>query len=542
MPNEIRIDDTTKELSYGPSLSRRFWLWFWVWSWLSKLGSRPVLLFLVVAFAATVMLMYRPFSQMEGGDDAIWDYISQSIVRGQVPYRDVIENKAPGAGYLSALMIEAGKLAGVRDVAAIRSGYVCLAGLLCVLTYLVAEAYFHSRLAAALAFLVPLLSTDFAVMLISGTRPKLPMIVFGLCTLLLIAKDKPFWAGFCSMLSCLCWQPGLLFTGTAVLIFSKYLLSWRDGRALKVLAGASVPLLVTISYFYWIGALDELWKATIDYNVRVYMPEGNLGAGVAAARLWHLMNEVMGTSILWVKLSAFGFLVFAIKQVWSKLRSLDGFMTQALFKDALVIAPVVYLIFHVISYPGEDDLIPLFPFIGLFAAYLFLAVARLVGSVGFLRRKVPAIRFAGCLLVIPICLAIVPVVRRGATYRLEEGRTLAGQQRAFEAISDVLGRNDKIYVHGTLEILVLLNRQNMNPYILFSRGTDEYVSRKLPGGFGDLLRQMEAEAPKVISLSRLQQVLHKDELLQWAAERYDKLPLEFAHDSVYVRKGRIDGD
>src|SRR5437773_9652592 len=105
MPNEIQIDDTTKELSYRPSLSRRFWLW----SWLSKLGSRPVLLFLVFAFAATVMLMYRPFSQMEGGDDAIWDYISQSIVRGQVPYRDVIENKAPGAGYLSALMIQAGQ-------------------------------------------------------------------------------------------------------------------------------------------------------------------------------------------------------------------------------------------------------------------------------------------------------------------------------------------------------------------------------------------------------------------------------------------------
>src|SRR5436190_14319698 len=224
MPNEIQIDNPTKETAYEHRLSR--------------FGSKPVLLVLVFVFGATVMLMYRPFSQMEGGDDAIWDYISQSIVRGQVPYRDVIENKAPGAGYLSALMIQAGKLARVRDVLAIRSGYVCLAGLLCVLTYLVAEAYFQSRLAAILAFLIPLLSTDFAVMLISGTRPKLPMIVFGLGTLLLIAKDKPFWAGFCSMLSCLCWQPGLLFTGTAVLIFSKYLLSWRDGRALKVLAGA----------------------------------------------------------------------------------------------------------------------------------------------------------------------------------------------------------------------------------------------------------------------------------------------------------------
>lgn len=521
MPNEIQIDDTTRGI-HSP--------------WPSRFGATPVLLLLVFLFGATVMLMHRPFSQMEGGDDAIWDYIAQSIVRGQVPYRDVIENKAPGAGYLSAAMIEAGKLAGVPDVIAIRIGYVGLAGLLCVLTFLVAEVYLDSRLAATIAFLVPLLSTDFAVMLISGTRPKLPMIVFGLATLLLIAKDKPFWAGLCSMLSCLCWQPGLLFTGAAFLIFSKYLTSWRDGRALKVLAGAAVPLFAIISYFFLIGALDQLWKATIDYNVRVYMPEGNLGAGVAVSRLWHLIEKAMGTSIIWIKLSALGFLMLAIKQVWSKFAAANAFSARVLFKDALLISPVVYLVFHVISYPGEDDLIPLFPFLGLFVAFLFLEIARFLVSVKGFRTKVPVIKFAEWLLVIPITLLVVTVFSRAARYELEEGRTLAGQQKAFEAISDVLGPDDKIYVHGTLEILVLLNRPNLNPFILLSRGTDEYVSRKLPEGFTSLLQQMESEAPKVISLSRLQQVLHKDELLHWAAERYDKLPLEFAHDSVYVRK------
>jgi len=58
-------------------------------------------------------------------------------------------------------------------------------------------------------------------------------------SLLMIAKDKPFWAGVCSMLSCLSWQPGLLFTGVAILIFSRYLTSWRDWRALKVTLGRS---------------------------------------------------------------------------------------------------------------------------------------------------------------------------------------------------------------------------------------------------------------------------------------------------------------
>jgi hypothetical protein len=506
---------------------------------LSRLAAMPVdrmLLVMVFLLGVTVMLMYRPFGQMEGGDDAIWDYISQSIARGQVPYRDVVENKAPGAGYLSAVAIHAGKLAGLRDVIAIRGFYVALAGLLCVLTYLVTEIYFRSRLAAAIAFLVPLASGDFAVMLISGTRPKLPMIIFGLATLLLIARDRPFWAGFVSMLSCLCWQPGLLFTGTAVLIFSRYSTTWRDGRAIKVLAGAAVPLMITIGYFFWVGALDDLWKCTIDYNARVYLPEGNMGAGRAVARLWYLLNKVMGTGIIWVKLSALGFLVFGVKRVWSRLQTAHAQAEAELFKDALLIPPLVYLIFRTINYPGEDDLIPLFPFIGLFAGYFFFELARLLGSIAFFRRKVLGVRFAECVLAVPIFLALALALSHGAGYQLEEGRTLAGQQRAFQAISDVLGPNDKIYVHGTLEILVLLNRPNLNPYIFLARGTDDYVARKLPGGFKDFIRQMEAEAPKVISLSRMQNVSHSAELFEWAEEHYVKLPLEFAHDSVYVRK------
>src|SRR5204863_6859944 len=112
--------------------------------------------------------------------------------------------------------------------------YVAFAGIMCALIYLVAESYFESRYAGAIALLVPLMSGQFVLMMAGGTRPKIPMIMFGLLTLLLIARDKPLLAGFCSMLSCLCWQPGLAFTGVAVLMFSRYLTTWRDLRALRV--------------------------------------------------------------------------------------------------------------------------------------------------------------------------------------------------------------------------------------------------------------------------------------------------------------------
>ena len=51
---------------------------------------KPALAIPIVAFliGATVMLMYSPLRQMEGGDSAVYDYMAQSIVRGQIPYRD----------------------------------------------------------------------------------------------------------------------------------------------------------------------------------------------------------------------------------------------------------------------------------------------------------------------------------------------------------------------------------------------------------------------------------------------------------------------
>src|SRR5258708_7348948 len=166
---------------------------------------KPTVAIPVVAFliGAAVMLGYSPLRQMEGGDSAVYDYMAQSIVRGQIPYRDAIDSKGPASLYLSALVMVLGKAFGLQDVLAVRVFYVLLVGVLCAVTYFVAEIYLRSRIAAIIAFPIPLVSEQFAEMMISGTRPKVPMILFGLTTLLLIAKDKPFWAGLCSMLSCL---------------------------------------------------------------------------------------------------------------------------------------------------------------------------------------------------------------------------------------------------------------------------------------------------------------------------------------------------
>src|SRR5262249_27916546 len=85
----------------------------------------------------------------------------------------------------------------------------------------------------------------------------------------------------------------------------------------------------------------------------------------------------------------------------------------------LIIVPLLFLVFKTINYAGNDDLIPLFPFVGVFVGYVFIV-------------------------------------------------------------------------------------KNQNP--------------------------------KVISISRIRNVGARDELLDWAATQYDRFPVDFAHNSVYVRR------
>jgi hypothetical protein len=490
----------------------------------------------LAVFAAAVVLaaMYHPFAQMEGGDNAIWDYIAQCVLRGQVPYRDVIDNKTPAAAYLCALAMALGKPFGLDTVLAARALSVLLVGALCVVVYLVGEAYLGNRLAALIACLVPLLAPNLMVMMISGTRPKVPMMICGMLTLLFIAKDRPFWAGFCSMLAFLFWQPGLMFSGTALLIFSGYLTSWRDRRALKVITGALIPLAAMLIYFAARGALGDFWAWTITYNYTVYLPDGEEPAGVALARLWFLIRQVTDGQMIWAQLGIAGFLWFAAQRIIVRFRKSAPVIDA--FKEALLIPTGIFLIFCVINYPGADGLIVLLPFAGLFSAFIFAAIYQWLGSRRFIESRPQLASLVAIVLIAPLGAVVFNAIKRAHGVQIEEGRTLAGQRQEFQKISDRLGPNDKIYVHGSLEILVLLNRPNMNPYIFLARGTDGFLSTRIPGGVDAVLTEMKAEAPKILALTRLRNVACSEALTDWAAADYERLPLSFAHNSVYQAK------
>ena len=496
----------------------------------SRISSTKVVL-LIVLFSSALMLVYRPFSQQEVGDQAIYDYIAQAILRGQMPYRDVIDIKGPLAAHLSAFAMLAGKLVGVRDIIAVRLLHVLMAGLLSAVTYFVGINYLKSRTAGVLAALVTLCFPIFIEMMVTGTQPKLPMMLFGMLSLLLILKDRPFWSGVCSMLSCLCWQPGLMFTGVAVLIFSRYLSSWRDGRVLKVLAGAAIPLVLTLGYFYLRGALGEMWAWTITYNYTVFGPAAKRPFGEAADHLFKIAHRVFQPGIFLLILGALGLVGYLIERIVAKVKQKGAFQDADLTADAVVIPPVIYFAFCMINIQSGPDLIPFVPFIGIFLGWLIVKGERLL----FHNRQTGSLSGSEALVsLLPMTITLMLVIYNALFYRIQ-GWTLKDQDKAMEAVSRLLGPDDKIYVHGTVEILVLLRKANLNPYVFMDWGADDFAAIRRGTDFATIISEMEAQAPKLVSLTRLRKVNHRAELEQWVADHYDKID-SFSYESLYIRK------
>jgi hypothetical protein len=491
-------------------------------------GTTNVWLLALAAFLIGffVTLAHRPFSQPEGGDEAIWDYVAQCISRGQVPYRDVVEIKTPLSGYLSAGAMLVGRAAGLNDVISVRLLNTVMAGLLSAITFLIGAEYLRSRLVACIVFLIPLVPTHFAEWMVTGTEPKLPMVLFGMLSVYFIARRKPFWSGLFSMLACLCWQPGLMFTGVAVLMFSRYLTNWRDLAAAKVLMGASIPLVILLLYFFLRGALSDFWLWTIVYDLKMYAPETARGVRETAGVFSRVLVRVFKFDLAIVALSFAGFITLLAGRIRAS-RERMRVPSTCLFEDAVVILPSVYFLFCWINFQSGPDLIPLFPFCGMFAAFF---IAKL-SSARFGRR------FLGFLPTVSITVLAVLILIRTLSYKVEADLTLPDQQNRISSLSDSLSPSDKLFVHGTVEILVLLNRPNVNRYVDLRQGKDEFIAQRTPGGFGEFINALEEAAPKIVAISRAGRLHHRDELRQWINEHYD--PLELAgYEGVYLRRSR----
>jgi hypothetical protein len=191
------------------------------------------------AAALFVYIQIQFWNLPSGVDHASWDYMSQIVARGGVPYRDAVDIKAPLSAYIGAAAIAAGHLLVLRDIFAIRLTYIVLAALTVAFTLMVTYDYFSSKRVAVLAAAIMLSFDLFGYTNSLGVEPKTSMVLFGLLALWAVYRDRPFLAGLFGMLSALSWQRGLLFVGVALVASTRYLTCWRGLRRAEAPAGRS---------------------------------------------------------------------------------------------------------------------------------------------------------------------------------------------------------------------------------------------------------------------------------------------------------------
>lgn len=496
--------------------------------------TKRLLFWIVFAVAALVYSQAQFWNQPSGGDRANWDYFAQVIARGGVPYRDVVNIKSPLSAYIGAAVIILTRPFGVRDILAIRITFVLLAALTSAFTFLVAWDYFGSPPVAVVAATVMLTFSAFARFNSGGIQPKTPMVLFGLVSLWALKKDRPFWSGMFGMFSALSWQPGLLFVGAAGLGFSRYLTNWRDMRVVRLIAGALVPLAILLAYLWAAGALESFYLWNIHFNVTVYAPHESRSIANFFSHLAKLLNGFYKNSSIYFYL-ALGGLVIAISQEVKRARERGGgYLMESAPVHAVMISPLVYFVFCMIDIQSGPDLIPLVPFVAVFAA---VALGFVVEQTGNLFNRV---RPATSRAVIESCASIVIVafiiVRNvSGEFFFERGfPSLKDQEPAVQEMVSHLEPGDKIFVYGRSEVLVLSGLTNVSKYFVLDRGKARYLDRVERGGFDGWVEGLKAERPRIVVLDRLGTDGALKPLEDWVAAEYEMRNNRVL--SYYIRK------
>ena len=496
--------------------------------------NRRRLFWITIVVAAFVYSQSQFWKQPSGGDRANWDYMAQVIARGGVPYRDVVNIKSPLSAYIGAAAIVISRPFGLRDILAIRITFILMAALTAAFTFLVALEYFKSLRLAVLAATVMLTFDAFARLNGGGIQPKTPMVLFGLLTLLAIMKDRPLAAGAFGMLSALCWQPGLLFVGTAGLAFSRYLTNWRDFKAARMMFGAAIPLTLMLAYFWAAGALESFYLWNIHFNATVYAPHEMRSLENFFARLGRLIIGPYRNSRFYFYVGAVGLCI----AMWLELKR--GRKSRATLESAprhaVIIAPIVYFGFCMVDIQAGADLIPLVPFVAIFAALALVFI--LERAIDLLARVRPGANPAIIENYGSVAIAAVIIYQSvSGAFFFERGfPTLADQQPAIAEMLSHLHPGDNMFVYGRTEVLVLSGRTNISKHFLLDRGKAEYLDQIEPGGFDGWLASVKAERPKIVVLDRLEGGEKVMQLEAWAASDYQfRIGRVFAY---YIRKGK----
>lgn len=435
---------------------------------------------LVFVSAAVIYGMYG-FDGPLYRDYGIYLYGGQLMASGVPPYEAIFDHKGPLPVALAGFGVVLSGWIGADDTQTVRAVFFVVGCLSAVAVYLLGRVVSRSRAAGFLAALTFIGFQGYSVSVGSGPEPKTPLVLFQALCLALIIRKNWLLAGLCGALAFLTWQPTgiLLAVGFVLAVFRPRV--ERFAAMLRFSVGAATPLVATLAYYLYHGALKQLYEGFLAFNLfRVSrageQPFQNLQRiiqPVVSGYDFMVLPAVIGL----VALLIMCVLRFRDHRFLPLLLSLPLFAAWSL-KDFQV--PEDFYVFLTYASVGFGILL------ALIAGYLG---DRLKGS-----SRIPSGNHfgAGAMTVVFAALllggAVVggPLVDEDAT----PGPRLSEQERSARQIEARFGENARVVSINAPQVLALMHTENPNPYLFITDGVDRQIAATYPGGFegwvGDL--------------------------------------------------------
>ena len=242
-----------------------------------NLSNRPWQLILwAVLFgllAAIILVQANPGTELPNRDYGFYAYIGKQIAKGQLPYRDVWESKPPAIFYLNAIALRIGR--GSRwGIWLVEFGFLFAA---------ITASFFLLRklwgtAPALFGILIWLWGLDLTLQ--GGNFTEEYPLVFHFLALILFLKliQSPAqrlsnWTlGLLLSISFLFRPNNAIVEAVIILVFAARLLFLKNFRVFWmstfwITLGFLLPLLLTSAYFAYHGLFQEMFEASILYNL-----------------------------------------------------------------------------------------------------------------------------------------------------------------------------------------------------------------------------------------------------------------------------------
>jgi hypothetical protein len=454
-----------------------------------------------VAAVAAAVFAIRGFDARLGRDAALFAYGAQQVLEGVPPYESVFTRTGPLGHLLPLPGASAARLFGLDELFGMRLMYLVLSVLAVTAMYLLGRDLFRSKWVGATTAAAFMSFDRFLEYATAGPREKTAMVLFVVVALLAAVRRSWFVAGVLTALAGLTWQPSLLIlvsVALAAVLQTDGSLRWESLR--RVILGALVPVVVTIIYFAFEGAV----QASVDGFLLAHLRYTTPISGSLLDRLVHAVEVARRGYPTSAFLMAAGLAGMVAMSVW-RIRSRTS--TQLLRDDRFLVILLAFgfsIAWTLFDLQGPPDLMFILPYAA-------------VGT-GFLIHMIRT-RLSGRSLLVVSAVIISLVVTLGLSRSISSRNSdLVDQRRSVERMVSQLPRGAQLVSMGAPQPLLLDNRTNPTQYLIVTRGLRPYLDDTWPGGLSGFVADFTRDPPEAIALDRTAWLIQ--ELRWWLKRNY----------------------